>query len=192
MRPIVAAMSGLACSLLLNPAMAAESCVSPSDAMALKTAAVQQQLMVAAFMCHDAGAYNDFVHAYQADLQQSDASLKSYFVHRLGRRGEAAYDTYKTKAANVSALSQARTDILARIARMVEKGQIAEDRAAQAEARLELATGLSDFARADAVIEAIVGASQPDQLSAPSSESPQEAPEQASPSESAGEAQPKE
>lgn len=108
MRPIVAAMSGLACSLLLNPAMAAESCVSPSDAMALKTAAVQQQLMVAAFMCHDAGAYNDFVHAYQADLQQSDASLKSYFVHRLGRRGEAAYDTYKTKAANVSALSQAR------------------------------------------------------------------------------------
>jgi len=90
--------------------MGAESCVSRADAMAMKTAAVQQQLMVAAFMCHDANAYNRFVHTYQADLQESDASLKSYFVHRLGRRGEAAYDSYKTKVANLSGLSQARND----------------------------------------------------------------------------------
>lgn len=110
MRLLVAAISGIACSVLFNPAMGAESCVSRSDAMALKTAAVQQQLMVAGFMCHDAIAYNRFVRAYQSDLQESDASLKSYFVHRLGRRGEAAYDTYKTKAANLSALSQARND----------------------------------------------------------------------------------
>ena len=110
MRRFIAAMSGLACSVLFNPAMGSESCVSRSDAMALKTAAVQQQLMVAAFMCHDANAYNHFVRTYQADLQESDASLKSYFVHRLGRRGEAAYDTYKTKVANLSALSQAKDD----------------------------------------------------------------------------------
>ncbi|HET7083989.1 MAG TPA: hypothetical protein VFI23_04405 [Rhizomicrobium sp.] len=108
MRLFVAAMSGIACCILFNPAMGAESCVSRSDAMALKTAAVQQQLMVAAFMCHDTNAYNRFVHAYQTDLQESDASLKSYFVHRLGRRSEAAYDTYKTKVANLSALSQAK------------------------------------------------------------------------------------
>jgi hypothetical protein len=99
-----------ACSLLFNPAMGSESCVSRSDAMALKTAAVQQQLMVAAFMCHDASAYNRFVRGYQTDLQDSDASLKSYFVHRSGRRGEAAYDTYKTKVANLSALSQAKNN----------------------------------------------------------------------------------
>jgi len=108
MRPLTAAISGIACSVLINPAMGSESCVSRSDALALKTAAVQQQLMVAAFMCHDTNAYNRFVRAYQTDLQRSDASLKSYFVHRLGRRGEAAYDTYKTKAANLAALSQAR------------------------------------------------------------------------------------
>jgi hypothetical protein len=110
MRLFVAAMSGIAFSVLFNPAMGLESCVSRSDAMALKTAAVQQQLMVAAFMCHDTGAYNSFVRTYQTDLQDSDASLKTYFVHRLGRRGEAAYDTYKTKVANISALSQARND----------------------------------------------------------------------------------
>jgi len=110
MKLFVAAMSGIACCILIGPAMGAESCVSRSDAMALKTAAVQQQLMVAAFMCHDASAYNHFVRTYQADLQESDASLKSYFVHRLGRRGEASYDTYKTKVANLSALSQAKND----------------------------------------------------------------------------------
>jgi len=110
MRLLIAAMSGIACSVLFNPAMGSESCASRSDAMALKTAAVQQQLMVAAFMCHDTNAYNLFVHTYQTDLQESDASLKSYFVHRLGRRGQAAYDTYKTKVANLAGLSQARND----------------------------------------------------------------------------------
>ena len=108
MRPSLAPITGLAFSLLLNPAWSAESCVSSSDAMALKTSALQQQLMVAAFMCRDTNDYNHFVHAHQAELQESDASLKSYFVHRLGRRGEAAYDTYKTKVANLSGLSQAR------------------------------------------------------------------------------------
>jgi hypothetical protein len=108
MRPFVAAMSGIACSVLFNPAMASESCVSRTDARALKTAAVQQQLMVAAFMCHDTNAYNLFVRTYQTDLQESDVFLKSYFVHRLGKRGEAGYDTYKTKVANLAGLSQAR------------------------------------------------------------------------------------
>jgi len=110
MKPFVAAMSAIACSIFFNPAMGSESCVSRSDAMALKTAAVQQQLMVAAFMCRDTNAYNGFVRTYQTDLQESDATLKAYFVHRLGRRGEAAYDTYKTKVANLSALSQAKND----------------------------------------------------------------------------------
>ena len=110
MRLFITTMIGIACSVLFNPAMGSESCVSRSDAMALKTAAVQQQLMVAAFMCHDTNAYNRFVRTYQTDLQASDASLKSYFVHRLGSRGEAAYDTYKTKVANLAALSQARND----------------------------------------------------------------------------------
>ncbi len=92
---------------LVNPAWAGE-CAAPREAMALKAAAVQQQLMVAAFMCGEKAAYNRFVVAYQTELQTSDAVLKSYFVRMDRRHGEVNYDAYKTRAANLSALSQAR------------------------------------------------------------------------------------
>ena len=89
------------------PALAA-GCASPVDAAALKTAVIQQELMVAALQCHEAGAYNRFVMAYRDELQSSDAALKAFFVRRGGEHGEAGYDTFKTKAANLSALEQAR------------------------------------------------------------------------------------
>jgi hypothetical protein len=92
---------------LASPALAA-ACTSPTDAAALKTAVMQQELMVAAFQCHEAGAYNRFVIAYRPELQSSDAALKAFFVRRGGEHGEAGYDTFKTKAANLSALEQAR------------------------------------------------------------------------------------
>jgi hypothetical protein len=92
---------------MANPALAA-GCASPTDAAALKTAVMQQELMVAAFQCHEAAAYNRFVMAYRGELQSSDASLKAFFVRRGGEHGEAGYDTFKTKAANLSALEQAR------------------------------------------------------------------------------------
>ena len=92
---------------LANPALAA-GCATPGDAAALKTAVMQQELMVAALQCHEAGAYNRFVLTYRDELQASDATLKSFFVRRGGEHGEAGYDTFKTKAANLSALEQAR------------------------------------------------------------------------------------
>src|ERR1700733_12563218 len=92
---------------LSNPALAA-SCASPSDSAALKTAVLQQELMVAAFQCHESGAYNRFVNTYRPELQSSDAALKAFFVRRGGEHGEAGYDTFKTKAANLSALDQDR------------------------------------------------------------------------------------
>ncbi len=95
---------------MANPAFASGSCVTPADAMALKTAALQQQLMVAAFMCHDTKPYNHFVLAYRRELQGSDRALKMFFIHRASGHGEADYDTYKTRAANLSALAQARND----------------------------------------------------------------------------------
>ena len=109
MKIVRTAVTALALCALTNSAWAAAPCASPADQMALKTAAVQQQLMVAAFMCHDADAYNRFVVAYQGELQQSDAVLKAFFVRR-GRHGEADYDSYKTRAANLYALSEARND----------------------------------------------------------------------------------
>src|SRR3569623_1074429 len=93
--------------MLTNIAMAA-SCASASDASALKTAVMQQELMVAALQCHEAAAYNRFVIAYRGELQSSDATLKAFFVRRGGEHGEAGYDTFMTKAANLAALEQAR------------------------------------------------------------------------------------
>jgi hypothetical protein len=92
---------------LTDPAMAA-GCANSAEAAALKTAVMQQELMVAALQCHESGAYNRFVIAYRPELQDSDAALKAFFVRRGGEHGEAGYDTFKTKAANLSALEQAR------------------------------------------------------------------------------------
>jgi hypothetical protein len=92
---------------LADPALAA-GCASPAEAAALKTAVMQQELMVAALQCHETSAYNHFVIAYRPELQDSDAALKAFFVRRGGEHGEAGYDTFKTKAANLSALEQAR------------------------------------------------------------------------------------
>jgi hypothetical protein len=92
---------------LADPALAA-GCASPVEAAALKTAVMQQELMVAALQCREAASYNRFVIAYRPELQDSDAALKAFFVRRGGEHGEAGYDTFKTKAANLSALEQAR------------------------------------------------------------------------------------
>lgn len=100
------ALLGLSVTLA-DPALAA-GCASPAEAAALKTAVMQQELMVAALQCHETAAYNRFVIAYRPELQESDAALKVFFVRRGGEHGEAGYDTFKTKAANLSALEQAR------------------------------------------------------------------------------------
>jgi hypothetical protein len=91
-----------------NPALAAGGCATPADAAALKTAVMQQELMVAAFQCREADAYNRFVTTFRGELQSSDAALKAFFIRRGGEHGEAGYDSFKTKAANLSALEQAR------------------------------------------------------------------------------------
>jgi hypothetical protein len=103
---------GIALLLLFDPApispALAAGCATPTDAAALKTAVMQQELMVAALQCHETSAYNRFVMSYRSELQYSDAALKAYFIRRAGEHGEAGYDTFKTKAANLSALEQAR------------------------------------------------------------------------------------
>lgn len=101
------ASASIALLALSNPALAA-SCASPVEASALKTAVLQQELMVAALQCHESGAYNRFVNTFRPELQTSDAALKAFFVRRGGEHGEAGYDAFKTKAANLSALEEAR------------------------------------------------------------------------------------
>ncbi len=92
--------------LSANAAQAAAPCTTPNEWVALRSAAVQQELMVAGLTCQAIDSYNRFVIAYRAELQASDADLKVYFIKRNGMRGEAAYDTFKTKLANLSSLSE--------------------------------------------------------------------------------------
>lgn len=99
--------TGIALIAFANPALAA-GCASPGEASALKTSVMLQQMMVAAFQCRESAAYNRFIGTYRGELQSSDATLKAFFVRRGGEHGEAGYDTFKTKAANLSGLEQAR------------------------------------------------------------------------------------
>jgi len=100
------ACATIALLALANPALAAGSCATRADAAALKTAVMNQELMVAAFQCRETNAYNRFITTHKRELQSSDKVLKAYFIR--SKRGEAGYDSFKTKAANLSALEQAR------------------------------------------------------------------------------------
>ena len=97
MRKLYAAATVLA----MVPVSSWAGCASPGDAVALKTAGLQQQLMVAALTCNDIALYNRFVISYRAQLQQSDQTLQTYFRHE---GGIADYHAYKTHLANQSSL----------------------------------------------------------------------------------------
>lgn len=96
---------GVACVALVSmieAAAASDSCLKRKEMVALKVAAIQQQLMVAALTCHAIPRYNQFVLSHRKQLLVSDNALKAYFV-RSG--GIARYHAYKTKLANNSSLT---------------------------------------------------------------------------------------
>lgn len=72
----------------------------PDDMAAVQTAAVQQQLMVAALTCNEVQRFNAFQTGFGPELRASDARLAAMFRRLYGRRGEAAYHAFKTKLAN--------------------------------------------------------------------------------------------
>jgi hypothetical protein len=79
-------------------------CASGEDMFAVRTAAVQQKLMVAAFSCHATQLYNRFVTTYQRDLQASDLALQNFFLRMYGQTGIADYHSFKTRLANMSSI----------------------------------------------------------------------------------------
>lgn len=93
-----------ALALLLSSAFAGPSCETPQGAAPLKTAALQQYLMVAALTCQRVPAYNLFVTSHQRELQQSDKSLLELFMRRDARSGDAQYNAYKTWLANAASM----------------------------------------------------------------------------------------
>lgn len=65
--------------------------------------------------------------------------------------------------ANEAALRKARAEIMARIARQIEKGQLPASAAEQSDKNLSLAEGLTAFSSTQVVIEAIIEALEPKQ-----------------------------
>jgi hypothetical protein len=106
-RAITCVAAGL---LLGNPVVGASAleCASPFDQSALKTAAVQQQLRVAALSCHDVYEYNQFVLGHQRELIDSDNALKVHFQTADKQHGTATYNKYKTELANAASLHSSR------------------------------------------------------------------------------------
>ncbi|MDE2477132.1 MAG: hypothetical protein KGO48_18905 [Alphaproteobacteria bacterium] len=81
------------------------SCAHPNEMAAVKTAAIQQRLMVAALTCHATPSYNKFVVSYQKDLQASDRQLENFFRRLHGKSGTEQYHAFKTRLANESSMA---------------------------------------------------------------------------------------
>ncbi len=107
MRKSIAVLAA-ALALMGTGAWAAPVCERPADAAALRTAALQQEMMVAGLLCKAAGAYNDFVLSHRAALLESDRALMAFFVTANPRRGSDDYNLYKTELANNASLRALR------------------------------------------------------------------------------------
>jgi hypothetical protein len=91
--------AAFAMTAMTTQAFAGGVCSRAAEANAVKAEILQQQLMVAAYSCHMAGAYNAFVINYRPDLIASDHAAESLFV-RASAGGAEDYQSYKTHLAN--------------------------------------------------------------------------------------------
>jgi hypothetical protein len=81
----------------------AAPCASKTEIEAIQVSAVVQELTDAALTCGQEAMSNmsRFQITFQKELRRSDALLKSMFKRLNGaREGDAAYDSYKTRAIN--------------------------------------------------------------------------------------------
>jgi hypothetical protein len=106
MRVRLAAATVAIATLAAGTAWAADKkCAKHEEMTAMQTAAVQQELMVAALTCNAVTLYNSFVIGYQKELQDSDHRLQKLFQRlRGGKKGTEDYHAYKTKLANGSSM----------------------------------------------------------------------------------------
>ena len=98
----VAALS-LTGALVAEARSVSSACASAQEVSAIQVSAVMQELTDAALTC-GSGTMSSMVRfekVFQKELRRSDAALKSMFKRLNGSRaGDAAYDSYKTRAIN--------------------------------------------------------------------------------------------
>jgi hypothetical protein len=125
-----AAATLVAFAMSTTSAWAANACVQDQDLIALRATALQQQLMVAGYSCHEAGEYNRFVEIYRSQLLSSDAALMAFFIHRNAATGSDDYNAFKTKLANIAALRSANdTDAFCGHARTAFRAALSTEKA---------------------------------------------------------------
>ena len=77
------------------------ACATESEISAIQVSAVQQELTDAALACgpHEVELFNRFQTVFNKELRRSDAQMLSMFKRLYGSsKGNAAYDSYKTRA----------------------------------------------------------------------------------------------
>jgi hypothetical protein len=89
-----------------NASAATQSkCAKPEEVTAIQTAAIQQELMVAALTCNQIANFNAFQTGFSRELQDSDATLHKMFKRIFGNRpGEDQFHAFKTRMANDSSI----------------------------------------------------------------------------------------
>jgi hypothetical protein len=106
---IRAGTAALASVLMAGSACAAPKCARPDEITAIQTAAIQQELMVAALTCNEIDHFNAFQTGFNKELRRSDATLEHMFRRLFGsRQGEAQYHAFKTRLANDSSMRSIR------------------------------------------------------------------------------------
>jgi hypothetical protein len=77
------------------------ACASAAEVSAIQVSAVQQELTDAALACgpNEVALFNQFQTVFSKELRKSDATMMRMFKRMNGSRGgDAAYDSFKTRA----------------------------------------------------------------------------------------------
>ncbi|HEY0282374.1 MAG TPA: hypothetical protein VGC27_07115 [Rhizomicrobium sp.] len=88
-------------------AQKALKCANPAEVTAMQATAVQQELMDAALTCGESAMtnFNAFQTSFGPELRRSDKTLLRMFQRVLGyKKGDAAYNLYKTELASKAEL----------------------------------------------------------------------------------------
>ena len=96
----VAALS-LVGGVLAEARPVSSACASAAEISAIQVSAVQQELTDAALACgpNEVALFNRFQTVFSKELRKSDATMMRMFKRLNGNRaGDAAYDSFKTRA----------------------------------------------------------------------------------------------
>jgi len=80
-------------------------CARPDEVSAIQSAAIQQELMVAALTCNEIARFNAFQTGYSRELRSFDGALMRMFQRLYGsHQGQSEYHAFKTRLANNSSI----------------------------------------------------------------------------------------